>query len=68
MWWISSQILQSMPEQQGISTKSLPYKEQLPDKAVVAFGSRAHLEKQALATVSFSQSIFCCSSFGSINC
>jgi hypothetical protein len=54
-----------MPEQQGISTKSLP--EQLPDKAVVAFGSRAHLEKQALATVSFSQSLFY-SSFGSINC
>jgi dolichyl-phosphate beta-glucosyltransferase len=51
---LESQILQSMPEQQGISTKSLPYKEQLPDKAVVAFGSRAHLEKQALATVSFS--------------
>ncbi|KAH8961838.1 hypothetical protein BDL97_05G070000 [Sphagnum fallax] len=45
---LESQILQSMPEQQGISTKSLP--EQLPDKAVVAFGSRAHLEKQALAT------------------
>jgi hypothetical protein len=65
MWWILSQILQSMPEQQGISTKSLP--EQLPDKAVVAFGSRAHLEKQALATVSFSQSLFY-SSFGSINC
>jgi len=56
-----------MPEEQGISTKSLPYKEQLPDKAVVAFGSRAHLEKQALATVSFSQSLFC-SSFGLINC
>ena len=46
------QILQSVRGQQALSKKNSTSKVDVGSASAVAFGSRAHLEKQALATVS----------------
>lgn len=51
------QILESTGDQQGPTKRNQISNVELGSVAVVAFGSRAHLEKQALATVSSKSSV-----------
>lgn len=51
------QILESTGDQQGLTKRNQISNVELGSVAVVAFGSRAHLEKQALATVSSKSSV-----------